>query len=314
MKAMWSFIISFVIAFVIAIALVIALALVPGRAKADTQITLVSPQWVAAHCNDPNIRILDVRQDPHDYFAGHVPNAVHMPDNSLRGPAFGLPNQYLGLRALAATLARAGVRANQKVVVYSEGADVLGATMVAYILERIGHPQVMVMDGGWKAFDATEVGTQAFTLYVPSLLVPIDNSSCRITLSQVKRLVGKTGVTIIDARPPRAYWGQTTTWMRNGHIPGAITVDWHLLTDPQNPHKFRTLAQLQRLYDNRGVRKTDQIVLYCGTSREASMEYVVLKHLLGYPKVRLYEGSWTEYSAHPELKIECGSSNLTASR
>lgn len=302
MRGIPSFIVALLIAFIVAL----LIALSAGRAKAESQITLVSPQWVAAHCKDPDIRILDVRQDPHAYFAGHVPNAVHLPDSSLRGPSFGLPNQYLGFRALVGVFARAGVRPNQKVVVYSDGEDAIGATMVAYILERIGQSQVMVMNGGWRSFETSEVGTQEFTRYFPSILGARDNTSCRVTLSQVTPLIGKAGVMFIDARPARAYWGQETTWLRNGHIPGAISIDWHLLTDPQNPHKFRPLGQLQRLYDLRGVRKTDQIVLYCGTSREASLEYVVLKHLLGYPNVRLYEGSWSEYSSHPELKIDRG--------
>jgi thiosulfate/3-mercaptopyruvate sulfurtransferase len=94
--------------------------------------------------------------------------------------------------------------------------------------------------------------------------------------------------------------------MRNGHIPGAINVDWHQLMDPNNPHQFKSVADMQAIFDANGVKKTDNIILYCGTSREASVEFMVMRHLLGYPNVRLYEGSWTEYSAHPELPMRTG--------
>jgi thiosulfate/3-mercaptopyruvate sulfurtransferase len=281
------------------------------RARSDTQFSVVTPEWVASHYNDANLRILDVRPDPHDYFAGHIPNAVHMADATMRGPLNGVPVQYLPPEMLATLLSRAGVSNSDRVLLYSDKENVLGATMVAYVLERIGHPNVMVMDGGWTAYKASQQKTQEYPKYTPDKLTARDNKSIRVTLDEVKNLMSNKGVKFIDARPEKAYRGEITTWMRNGHIPGAISSDWHMLMDPANLHKFKSMDEIQKIYQQKQIDKSQDIVLYCGTSREASLEYMVLKHMMGYPKVRLYEGSWTEYSAHSELPVATGDGQVT---
>jgi thiosulfate/3-mercaptopyruvate sulfurtransferase len=290
--------------FLIIMALVLAAA---SSLLADEQFSIVTPQWVAQHANDSNIRILDVRSEPADYFPGHVPNAVNFADNTVRGPKNGIPVQYLPNDMLAALLARAGVTNDDSVVVYSDGAAVLGATMVAYTLERIGHPRVMVMDGGWSDYKASGAPvTQQYPTYQNGQLTVKNNPSISITMDEVYRSMGKPGVTIIDARPPAAYAGETKSWMRSGHIPGAINIDWHTLMDPNNLHKFKPLDQIRKIYTDKGVKGTEDIILYCGTSREASLEYAVMRHMLGFQKVRLYEGSWTEWSSNPNMPVETG--------
>lgn len=281
-----------------------------SQPQPNTQFSVVSPQWVAAHSKDANLRILDVRPDPHDYFAGHVPNAVHMADATLRGPLNGVPVQYLPPETLAQLLSRAGVKDSDRVVVYSDKDNVLGATMTAYVLERLGHPNVMMMDGGWSAYKASQPTTQEYPKYTTGNLTARDNKSIRVTLNDVTNLMNQKGVKFVDARPEKAYRGEVKTWMRNGHIPGAISSDWHKLMNPANPHKFKSMNEMQKIVQQKKLDKSQDIVLYCGTSREASLEYMVLKHMLGYPKVRLYEGSWTEYSSHPELKVETGAGQL----
>ena len=76
--------------------------------------------------------------------------------------------------------------------------------------------------------------------------------------------------------------------------------------EENNRHKLKPVAQLRKVFMDAGVKPTDDIIVYCGTSREASLEYMILKHVLKVPKVRLYEGSWAEYSNHPQLKVEKG--------
>lgn len=270
----------------------------------DQQFSLVSPAWVAEHVNDEDLCLLDVRSDVHAYFAGHVPNAVHLADTTMRGPVNGLPVQYLAPAAMAELLAQAGVTNKRKIVVYSDGEDVLGATMVAYCLERLGHKGVMLLDGGYAAFAATQKTTQEYPKYTPGKFTPKFDPSIFVTLDELKKIMGKKEATIIDSRPPPAYRGEVKTWMRNGHIPGAINIDWHTLVDSSNPHKVKDQGEIAKLFESRGVTKDKDIIVSCGTSREATLEYHYLKHVLGYPKVRLYEGSWNEYSSHPELEIE----------
>lgn len=271
-----------------------------------SKVSIVTPDWVAAHAADTNLRILDVRRPNTDYFLGHLPNAVSILDETLRGPLLGVPVQYQSAEILALLLARAGVNDHDPVVIYADGEGILGATMVAYILERSGHPQIMVMDGGWAAYKAGHPTTQEYPQYKAGSITIKDNSGIAVTLDEVKQFLETHDHKFIDARPEDIYSGRTKIWMRNGHIPGAVSLDWHLMVDAANEYRLYPLDALRQLVAAKGIQSTDDIVLYCGTSREASLNYLVLKHLLGFPKVRLYEGSWTEYSARLELPIEIG--------
>ena len=292
----------------------VTLLLAAGNARAETEtetetetvLSFVSPAWVAQHSGDENVRILDVRQDPHDYFRAHVPHAVYLADETLRAPDQGIPVQYLPPQLMSAVLERAGVGRDKIVVIYAEGKDVLGATMTAYVLEQLGHPRVMIMNGGWSAYSARYPTTQQYPRYVRGKLPVRQIRIAGIGLSTVLRLLGAPGVTFVDARPGPAYRGEIDTWMRNGHIPGALSLDWHTLVMPDNLHRLKPKAELRRIFAAHGLTPRSHIVFYCGTSREATVNYMVAKHVLGFPNVRLYEGSWTEYAAYPALPVAKG--------
>lgn len=277
-----------------------------SAASPGAGVRFVSPQWVAENASAPDVRILDVRPNVYDYFAGHAPNAVHLADASLRAPLLGIPAQYLQPKVAAELLSRAGVKRSDRIIVYSSGADVLGATMTAYVLERLGHKDVAIVDGGWEALKEAKLTSQEYPTYSASTYQNGDDTSVRVTFSDLKSLMGRKDVTFVDARPSAAYRGEVTTWMRNGHIPGAINVEWRSLVDENNPHKLKPVDEIRKIFAARGLTPDSNVVLYCGTSREASLEFIVLKHLLGFSKARLYEGSWAEYSAHSELKVETG--------
>ncbi len=268
--------------------------------------SLVLPQWLEEHSNDANVRVLDVRQNVYDYFAGHVPNAVHLADSAMRFPFEGYPTQYPDTYMIGDLLARAGVKKGDRVALYSDGDGVLGTTMIAYLLERIGHSDIVIVDGGWRDYKATQRSSQDYPQYKPARYDTLDNRNVRATLDDVKAAIGKDTVKFIDARPPDVYRGEVKTWIRNGHIPGAYSLPWKTLVEENNSHKLKPIADLRAAFAAKGIKETDDIIVYCGTSREASIEYFVLKHLLKYPKVRLYEGSWAEYSNHAALAVETG--------
>jgi thiosulfate/3-mercaptopyruvate sulfurtransferase len=277
----------------------------------NAKIQFVSPSWVTANAKDSNLRILDVRNFPLDYIEGHVPSAVNIADTAFRGPQEGLPVQYWSNEKIGQIFANSGVTNNSRVLVYSDDRDVLGATMVAYLLERSGVKDIAVLDGGYKGYEASQPVTKEFPQYKVGRFTVRDNPAVRVNLAQVKQLIGKPGVTFIDPRPANLFRGEEDIWVRNGHIPGARNIPWPTFTDAENPHKLKPLADIRKLLAERNIRPSDDIIVTCSTGREATLQYVVLKHLLGYPKVRVYEGSWTEYSTQKDLPVATGSEQVS---
>lgn len=290
-------------------AFLVIIPLVPFTGFAASQqanIQFVSPAWVTENAKNPNLRILDVRNLPLDYISGHLPNAVNIADSAFRGPREGLPVQYWDTQKLGQILTNSGVTNNSKVLVYSDGRDVLGATMVAYLLERSGLKDIAVLDGGYKGYQATQNVTKEFPKYKPSKFVVRDNPGVRVGLDEVKKSIGKSGITFIDPRPEKLFAGEENVFIRNGHIPGAVNIPWVTFTETDNPHKLKSLPAIQQILADKKINKSNDIIVTCSTGREATLQYIVLKHLLGFPKVRIYEGSWTEYSSFPDLPVATG--------
>ncbi|MET0753683.1 MAG: rhodanese-like domain-containing protein [Pyrinomonadaceae bacterium] len=278
----------------------------PMANQQKASVTIVTPQWLEEHSNDKDLRVLDVRLNVYDYFAGHVPNAVHLADAAMRFPLEGYPTQYGETFMTGMIFARSGIKKTDKVVLYSDGDGVLGATMIAYLLERVGQTNIFFVDGGWRDYKAAYKTAQEYPVYKAAGYDVLDNRGVRASLDDIKNSIGKDGVKFIDARPADVYRGEVKIWTRNGHIPGATNIPWKLLVEENNLHKFKSPDDMRKVYADKGIKETDDIIVYCGTSREASLEYMVLKHILKFPKVRLYEGSWAEYSNHSELNVETG--------
>lgn len=293
-------------------------ALTSHAASSRATIQFVSPSWVATNAKDPNLRILDVRTTPLDYIEGHLPGAVNIAEQAFRGPNGFLPAQYWDNNQLTGLFTRAGIDNKNKVLVYSDGLGVLGATMVAYLLERSGVQEIAILDGGVAGYKAAnQAMTKEFPRYTASQFTMRENPSVRVSLKDVKQLVNRPGVVFLDPRPPELFRGEKNVWVRNGHIPGARNIPWATFTEAnnaqeslKNPHKLKSLDEIRKLLADRNIKPSDDIIVSCSTGREATLQYVVLKHLLGYPKVRVYEGSWTEYST-TDLPIATGAEKTT---
>lgn len=278
-----------------------------GRAaSAATTIQLLSPSEAASAASSGKWKVLDVRPVPGlDYISGHLPNAVHLSEQAFRGANGTLPYQIWPASDLARLLSKAGISNRDSVLVYSDGTNVLGSSLVAYILEKSGVPKVAIVDGGFSGYKASgSPVTKAYPRYASGAFQPTTTPGVAITLNQLLPLVGKPGVVIVDPRPKASYEGTENTFLRNGHIPGAINITWQSVTEAnnpeealKNPHKLKSPEALRALFVSRGVTPDKDVIISCSTGREASLQYMVIKHLLGYPRVRVYEGSWTEYSA-----------------
>ena len=116
-----------------------------------------------------------------------------------------------------------------------------------------------------------------------------------LTVEDVLKLKDKLGHVLVDARPKNEYLGQDEIWLRKGHSPGAVSFHWARLMEKENTHKFRPFSEVKGDLEAAGITPDKEVMCYCGTSREGSFVRFYLKHVAGYPKVRLYEGAWKEY-------------------
>lgn len=245
--------------------------------------------------------VLDTRGGYKDYFRGHLPTAHHINFDTLRGTDNAVPVQYLPDRITKALLKRAGADKNRLHLVYATGAklpndEILSTSMVVYVLEKFGIKNIRVVDGGLAEWTRQGFAPAKEYFGNPKGSLPWrGDRSIGVDADTVRAHVGQPGNLLVDARPLNEYQGDDDVWLRKGHIPGAISFHWARLMETNNTHKFKSLAANKAELARAGITPDKNIICYCGTSREGSLLYFYLKHVLKYPNVRLYEGSWKEY-------------------
>jgi len=273
--------------------------------RGDGMVKLVNTGWLADHLNDSNLTILDVQPDVHDYIQEHIPGAVYLTEGVLRVSNRGFPTTYSPNSCIQEAFRRAGVEADSPVVVYtSKGAfsgrgDGLAQTMMAYTLAKYGHNKVYLLDGGldaWKS-EGLEL-SQDYPTVEPSNFTVEVRDEYAIGYEEFVRIKDNEGVVVLDARPAKFYEGQGP-WRVAGHIPGAINLPWRSLMTDENPMQFRSNAELDIILEEHGVDRNQTVICTCGTGREATNEFILLKWLYLYPNVRIYEGSFTEWVSRP---------------
>lgn len=283
---------------------------VTDEAKEPEKGWLVDAAWLADTADDRTIRRLDARQNYIEYLKGHLAGAVHLDPHALRGSSGGMPAQLRTPERMAEVFALAGVSPFNRTVVYAEGNDILSATLAIYALERMGHVNTALVDGGVDAVRAAGLVSQDYPAALkPGTFDPLDNSRIGVTLEQVTAMVergpaAEDAPLFVDARPPEQFAGETAVWRRNGHIPGAVNVWWRDLTASENASALRPRDEIRQRFEAAGVRPERDIIVYCGTGREASLLYLYLTRELGYPRVRLFEGGWTQYASSDTLPVE----------
>jgi thiosulfate/3-mercaptopyruvate sulfurtransferase len=273
----------------------------------------VTAAWLEEHLREEKLIILDAQPDIHDYIRHHIPRAVYFPEKVLRLPLNGMPGKWIDDGMAQLVLRRLGLDASTPIVVYSGRGqftgwgDGLGQTMVAYTLARFGCEKVHVLDGGLdKWLEEGRPTSQEFPRVKPTRMKARTQSEMFMDLGEFRKAKDRTDTVVVDARPAQAYTGERGPWIRNGHIPGAVNVPWRELMHADNPHRLRPEEEIERLFVDRGVTRDRLVICTCGTGREATSEYIILKYYLGYRRVRLYEGSFTEWVSYAENPIVRG--------
>lgn len=267
---------------------------------------LVSTEWLHDHLDDATVRIIESSIDKASYDAAHIPGALwcdHFADLLQSGDD--TQGDVLDPGQFASLMSRYGITPQTTVVWYGDRHNSY-ATRGFWTMDFYKHPAPFhVLDGGrerWLAEGrpvSTDVPTPPRTLYPQPWDFTAEN---RATWRQVRDAIGAKGRVILDVRSQDEYDGTVARAKRGGHIPGAAHVEWTDATAGDNV--LKSPEDLRRMYEAAGVTPDKEVIAHCQLGVRASHTWFVLKHVLGYPNVRNYDGSWAEWGNRDDLPIE----------
>ncbi len=272
--------------------------------------SLVTTQWASEHTSDPKVRLLEVDVDTSAYEKGHIQNAAgwnwqsQLQDNVRR--------DLLTKRQFEDLMSATGINRDTTVVLYGDNNNWFAAYAL-WQLKYFGHPEVKLINGGRKKW---ELEGRPFTAEVPQFRPTQYKASgpdehVRARREQIFDVLKNKNAYLVDVRSPDEFSGKviapagmTETAQRGGHIPGAISFPWSKAVNEDGT--FKSYDELAKLLGAQGVRPDREAIAYCRIGERSSHTWFVLKYLLGYEKVRNYDGSWTEWGNLVDAPIEKG--------
>ena len=255
----------------------------------------------------PSIRIVDMRTSLLDYLKGHIPNAVYLHFENLSVSQDGIPAQAPDRICLERLLGDSlSISNDMWVILYSEKSNP-NATFLLWVLDFLGHKRVGILNGGWEKWvSENHPTTQSYPLLLSKKFFGRVKRESLAEKKWVRDRILSKDVVIVDARPPKQYSGEEGEEIRRGHIPGARNIFWETTLEGDEIRIWKKKEDLEKLFAEHEVVKNKEIIVHCRTGREASHLYFTLKYILGFPKIRLYRGSWVEWSADKNLPIKMG--------
>jgi thiosulfate/3-mercaptopyruvate sulfurtransferase len=279
-----------------------------GYAKPDT---LVTTDWVEEHGDDPGVRLIEVDEDTSAYEKGHIGGAVGW--NWTTDLHTEVGREYVDQAELSALLSAAGVDADTTVILYG-GNNNWFAAYAYWILKLRGFDSVKLLDGGRKKW---ELESRPLTQDVPNhtatgfAISGSDRPEIRALRDEVLAKVG-TGVGLVDVRSPEEYRGEKLApdhlpqeqAQVPGHIAGAANIPWAKAANDDGT--FKSADELKAIYEAEGITPDREVIAYCRIGERSSHTWFALQELLGYPNVKNYDGSWTEYGSLVGAPVEVG--------
>ena len=273
---------------------------------------LVSTQWVAEHLQDPTVRLIEVDEDILLYDVGHIPGAVKLDwQQDLWHP---VERDYIGEDEVAALLGRLGLKDTDTVVLYGDKSN-WWASYAYWFLTYSGVKGLRIMNGGRQKWvdEGRELTTDQPQITATTYPTPKRREDLRALREDVRAHIAGVQAgqnALVDVRSPDEFSGKVTHMptypqegvLRGGHIPGARNIPWARATNEDGT--FKSAEELQALYAGEGVTKDKDVVAYCRIAERSSHTWFVLHELLGYPTVRNYDGSWTEWGNAVGMPIE----------
>src|SRR3954467_2921689 len=273
---------------------------------------LVTTEWVQENLDDTeNFRIVESDEDVLLYDIGHIPNAVKIDwVEDLNDP---LVRDYLDPEHFASLMSQKGITPDTTVIFYGDKNN-WWATYALWVFRLFGHERVKVMDGGRRKWEdeGREMSTDYPTWPAADYPVPArDDARIRAFRDEVLGHV-REGGQLVDVRSPEEFRGEKLHMpeypqegaVRGGHIPGARSMPWARAVNPDTG-EFRSAGELKELYEGQlGLKPEEETIAYCRIGERSSHSWFALSYLLGWPSVRNYDGSWTEWGNSVRLPIE----------
>ena len=268
---------------------------------------LIETKDLMAKMGQPDLVIVDVRI-PEAYELGHIKGAINISVKLTQGTVKGVKENMLSTPELEKLLGSKGISPDSYVVFYDENVQDF-STLFFWTLDVLSHKKMAVLNGGiskW-AKEGLPVSTEETKLPPTKYTAQYDASKVA-TLEDVKKSLGKKEVVLVDTRAPKEFTGETPgrDVGRGGHLPGAVNIDWVTNSATKDGFKvYKSADELFSMYEKAKVTKDKEVIVYCRTGLRCTNTNFVLK-LLGYPKVKSYDGSMIEWSNIPDLPLEKG--------
>ncbi|HEY3745269.1 MAG TPA: sulfurtransferase [Gemmatimonadaceae bacterium] len=273
---------------------------------------LVTTSWLAEHLDDPTIRVIESDEDVLLYDTGHIPGAQKLDwHEDLNDPVM---RDYISSEQFEKLLRKKGIDENTTVVFYGDKNN-WWATYAFWVFQLFGFTNAKVLDGGrikWEQ-EGRPFKTDVPRLTATNYKAPKRSDEKIRAFFQEARDHSAAGKSLVDVRSPEEYSGQRTHMpdypqegtLRGGHIKGARSVPWGRAANPDGT--FKDAEALRAIYEKeKGLKKGDDIIAYCRIGERSSHTWFVLTYLLGYDRVRNYDGSWTEWGNAVRVPIEKG--------
>jgi thiosulfate/3-mercaptopyruvate sulfurtransferase len=277
---------------------------VPGYA---TDV-LVDAEWAKSHLDDKNVRLVEVDVDTTSYEQSHIPGAVAW--NWTSQLADGVRRDIASREEFSELLSSSGIGPDTTIVLYGDNNNWFAA-WAYWQLKLFGHKDVRILNGGRKFWLdnglplTTDVASYAATGYA----LPEPDFSLRAFRDDILPRLGDPTLALVDVRSPAEFNGEiiappgmSETAQRAGHIPGAASIPWAQTV--REDGTFKSRDELAALYGAKGITEDKDIIAYCRIGERSSHSWFVLHELLGYSRVRNYDGSWTEYGSLIGVPIE----------
>ena len=270
---------------------------------------LVETDWVEEHLNDPNIRIIESDEDYLLYDTGHIPGAVRVDwFTTLQHP---VRRDFLTTEEFEVVCSQLGISRDTVLVFYGDKSNWF-ACYAFWVFQYYGHKNAKIMNGGRAKWEKEgRLMTKAVPTFKPSNYKAMEpDANIRAFRDQVFQHINERKP-LVDVRSPKEYSGELLHMpnypqegaSRGGHIPGAVNIPWAQTTQ-ESDGTFKPAAELRNLYQGKGITPDGDIIAYCRIGERSSHTWFVLKYLLGYPNVKNYDGSWTEWGNLVNAPIE----------